>query len=132
MQKLRFLTFFAIFSIISLYDAKALTIASTESVTQIKNALDRDISTVQDNITSMQKSVDAHTATLSDLNSSVSKISSKQTTLSNDNVKTTGSSEGFVSSVTASNGSISITKTELSIPVGSYDKPTARAQIWIQ
>lgn len=38
----------------------------------------------------------------------------------------------FVGKVTASNGVVTVTNTEVSVPVGNYTTPTARAPIWVE
>ena len=55
----------------------------------------------------------------------------KQDTLTSTNVTTSGDANGYVSAVTASNGAVTVTKTEITIPVGSANSAT-RAQIWVQ
>lgn len=39
---------------------------------------------------------------------------------------------GVVTSVTATDGTVTVTKEEVTLPVGSYDTPNSRARIWIQ
>ena len=55
----------------------------------------------------------------------------KQDKLTSTNVTSSGDANGFVSAVTASDGSVSIVKSEITIPVGSANSAT-RAQIWVQ
>ena len=55
----------------------------------------------------------------------------KQDKLTSTNVTSSGDTNGFVSAVTASNGTVSVVKTEITIPVGSANSAT-RAQIWVQ
>jgi hypothetical protein len=58
------------------------------------------------------------------------KIEGKQDVLSGENVVSSG--EGpLVSEVTADNGTITVTKTDITIPVGAVNSET-RAQIWVQ
>ncbi len=56
--------------------------------------------------------------------------SSKQDKLTSTNVVTSGSG-AMVTGVTASNGTVTVTKTDVTIPVGSVDSQT-RARIWVQ
>ena len=55
----------------------------------------------------------------------------KQDTLTSTNVTTSGDANGYVSAVTANNGAVTVTKSEITIPVGSANSST-RAQIWVQ
>lgn len=57
----------------------------------------------------------------------------KQDKLNSTNVvaDTNGSANGFVSAVTASDGTVTITKSEVTIPVGAATSAT-RAQIWFE
>ena len=55
----------------------------------------------------------------------------KQPKLTNSNVTQSGSGS-VVSSVTASNGTVTVTKSEITVPVGSASSPTDHATIWIQ
>ena len=58
--------------------------------------------------------------------------SSKQDTLTSTNVVTVSSGTGaMVTGVTADNGTVTVTKTDVTIPVGSVDSQT-RARIWVQ
>lgn len=57
--------------------------------------------------------------------------SAKQNKLSSTNVTTTGDTNGYVTTVTANDGSVSVVKAEVTIPVGSANSAT-RAQIWVQ
>ncbi len=59
--------------------------------------------------------------------------SAKQDKLTSTNVvaDANGSANGFVSAVTASDGTVTVTKSEITIPVGSATSAT-RAQIWVQ
>ena len=57
--------------------------------------------------------------------------SAKQAKLTSSNVTASGSGP-VVTAVTASNGSVTVAKGEVSIPVTSVDSPTAHASIWIQ
>ena len=59
--------------------------------------------------------------------------SAKQDKLTSTNVvaDTNGSANGFVSAVTASDGTVTVTKAEVTIPVGAATSAT-RAQIWVQ
>ena len=56
--------------------------------------------------------------------------SAKQNTLTSSNVVESGSG-AMVTSVTASNGTVTVTKSEVTIPVGSASSST-RATIWVQ
>ena len=56
--------------------------------------------------------------------------SAKQDTLTSTNVVESGSG-AMVTSVTASNGTVTVTKSEVTIPVGSASSST-RATIWVQ
>lgn len=57
----------------------------------------------------------------------------KQNKLTSTNVvaDANGSANGFVSAVTASDGTVTVTKAEVTIPVGAATSST-RAQIWVQ
>jgi len=55
----------------------------------------------------------------------------KQAKLTSSNVTQSGSGS-VVSSVTASNGTVTVTKSEVTVPVGSASSPTDHATIWIQ
>lgn len=57
----------------------------------------------------------------------------KQDKLTSTNVvpDANGSANGFVSAVTASDGTVTVTKAEVTIPVGAATSAT-RAQIWVQ
>ena len=55
----------------------------------------------------------------------------KQPKLTSSNVTQSGSGS-VVSSVTASNGTVTVTKSEVTVPVGSASSPTDHATIWIQ
>lgn len=57
----------------------------------------------------------------------------KQDKLTSTNVvaDANGSANGFVSAVTASDGTVTVTKSEVTIPVGAATSAT-RAQIWVQ
>ena len=57
--------------------------------------------------------------------------SAKQAKLTSSNVTESGSGS-VVSSVTASNGTVTVTKSEITVPVGSASSPTDHATIWIQ
>ena len=59
--------------------------------------------------------------------------SAKQDKLTSTNVvaDANGSANGFVSAVTASDGTVTVTKAEVTIPVGAATSAT-RAQIWVQ
>lgn len=57
--------------------------------------------------------------------------SAKQAKLTSSNVTQSGSGS-VVSSVTASNGTVTVTKSEITVPVGSASSPTDHATIWIQ
>ena len=56
---------------------------------------------------------------------------SKQDKLTSTNVTSSGDTNGYVTAVTASDGTVSVTKTEITIPVGSSNSST-RAQIWVE
>ncbi len=56
--------------------------------------------------------------------------SAKQDTLTSTNVVTSGSG-AMVTNVTAADGTVTVTKSDVTIPVGSADSST-RARIWIQ
>ena len=56
--------------------------------------------------------------------------STKQNTLTSTNVITSGSG-AMVSDVSANNGTVTVTKSDVTIPVGSASS-TTRARIWIQ
>ena len=55
---------------------------------------------------------------------------SKQTTLSSTNVTESGNGV-FVSAVSASNGAVTVTKSDITLPVGSTSSST-RANVWIE
>ncbi len=55
----------------------------------------------------------------------------KQDKLSSTNVTSSGDTNGYVTTVTASDGTVSVVKAEVTIPVGSANSAT-RAQIWVQ
>jgi len=57
----------------------------------------------------------------------------KQDKLTSTNVvyDANGSSNGFISAVTANDGTVTVTKSEVTIPVGSQSSAT-RAAIWVQ
>ena len=56
--------------------------------------------------------------------------SAKQNTLTSTNVVTSGSG-AMITEVSANNGTVTVTKTDVTIPVGSVDSQT-RARIWVQ
>lgn len=56
----------------------------------------------------------------------------KQAKLTSSNVVTPASSGPVVTAVTASNGVVTVTKSEITVPVGSASSPTDHATIWIQ
>lgn len=58
--------------------------------------------------------------------------SAKQAKLTSSNVVTPASSGPVVTAVTASNGTVTVTKSEITVPVGSASSPTDHATIWIQ
>ncbi len=58
--------------------------------------------------------------------------SAKQAKLTSSNVVTPASSGPVVTAVTASNGVVTVTKSEITVPVGSASSPTDHATIWIQ
>ena len=59
--------------------------------------------------------------------------SAKQAKLTSSNVVVDPETSGpVVSSVTASNGTVTVTKSEITVPVGSPTSPTNHATIWIQ
>ena len=55
----------------------------------------------------------------------------KQDKLSNSNVSTGGSSNGFISGVSASNGSVAFVRSEITLPVGA-ETSSSRASVWIE
>lgn len=57
--------------------------------------------------------------------------SAKQAKLTSSNVTESGSG-AVVTGVTASNGTVTVTKSEVTVPVGSASSPTDHATIWIQ
>ena len=58
---------------------------------------------------------------------------SKQDKLTSTNVvaDANGDANGYISAVTANNGTVTVTKSEITIPVGAATSAT-RAQIWVQ
>ena len=58
-------------------------------------------------------------------------VSAKQEKLTSTNVTTSGAGS-VVTGVTAANGVVTVTKSEVTIPVGSPTTPTSRATIWVE
>ena len=97
-----FTLFLSIFLIPLTANAVVTPEANVVSTSYVKGAVDALDTTKQDKLTSTNVVYDAN-----------------------------GSNNGFISAVTANNGTVTVTKSEVTIPVGSQSSAT-RAAIWVQ
>jgi hypothetical protein len=102
------------------------TLVTASYVKGAYDAIDTSIGTLADLNTTTKTTV---VAAVNEVNTN------KQEKLTSTNVTSTttsGTSGAIVTAVTANNGAVSVTKGDVTVPVGSYASPTSRANIWIQ